>query len=185
MKGTDIAMDNFMDKLAHKFASQEIIKANLKAETKEMQKLQIKISEYDKILQDTRNLITKNTELSEKIEGKIDKMIDDSEEERQERERAYEVRNEIDFSAITDLLEDKFKSSDDFVHKENVKVYRNVQAVVVEEFKKYEQTTQESQKKLNRKLNAAIAVGSISMVASVCTVVMWVVFFLLAAGIIK
>ena len=28
-----------------------------------------------------------------------------------------------------------FKQSDEFVHKENVKVYRNVQAVVVDEFK--------------------------------------------------
>ncbi len=32
-------------------------------------------------------------------------------------------------------LEEMFRQSDDFVHKENVKVYRNVQAVVVDELK--------------------------------------------------
>ena len=33
-------------------------------------------------------------------------------------------------------LEDTFRQSDDFMHKENVKVYRNVQAAMVEELSK-------------------------------------------------
>ena len=40
------------------------------------------------------------------------------------------------FSDSMAKIEDLFKESDDFVHKENVKVYRNVQAVMVEELKK-------------------------------------------------
>lgn len=40
------------------------------------------------------------------------------------------------FSDSMTKIEDLFKESDDFVHKENVKVYRNVQAVMVEELEK-------------------------------------------------
>ena len=40
-------------------------------------------------------------------------------------------------AAQTESLREMQKQADDFNHKENVKVYRNVQAVVVEEVKKY------------------------------------------------
>ena len=45
-------MDNFIDKLAQKFNAQEMIKANSQAEAAEMKKLQLQISEYEKILQE-------------------------------------------------------------------------------------------------------------------------------------
>ena len=162
-------MDNFMDKLAQKFSAQEMIKANSQAEAEELKRLQMQVSEYEKILQEMRKLNYKNTELSEKLDlmigdnaDKIQGMKEDEqkliaalrdltdeqtrnreaelerkEEERMEQERAKEIQKQADITAITDLLEDKFQRSDDFVHKENVKVYRNVQAVVVDELKRY------------------------------------------------
>ena len=58
-----------------------------------------------------------------------------------------EAKKQSDISVITNLLENKFQRSDDFVHKENVKVYRNVQAVVVDELKRYTESAQEEKKR--------------------------------------
>ena len=51
--------------------------------------------------------------------------------EEQQKEEARLAREAENKKA----LEEMFRQSDDFVHKENVKVYRNVQAVVVDELK--------------------------------------------------
>ncbi|MBO4784423.1 MAG: hypothetical protein J5521_06745, partial [Lachnospiraceae bacterium] len=65
-----------------------------------------------------------------------EEMLKREEEERklfeeQQKEEARLIKEEEDKRALQEM----FKQSDDFVHKENVKVYRNVQAVVVDEFK--------------------------------------------------
>ena len=211
-------MDNFMDKLAQKISAQEMIKANSQAEAEEMQRLQMQVSEYEKILQEMRKLNYRNTELSEKLDlmigdnaGKIQNIKEEEqrliaalrdltdeqtrnreaelerrEEDRLERERAEEARKQTDISAITDLLENKFQKSDDFVHKENVKVYRNVQAVVVDEIKRSVENAQSEQsalkKELNAKLNKVLVISVISMLASAASVVLWA---LMVTGIIK
>ncbi|MBO5032123.1 MAG: hypothetical protein J6C19_08085 [Lachnospiraceae bacterium] len=213
-KGTVTIMDNFMDKLAQKFSAQEMIKANSQAEAEEMKRLQLQVSEYEKILQEMRKLNYKNTELSEKLDamigdnaGKIQSMKEDEqkliaalrdltdeqtrnreaelerkEAERLERERGEAEQQQADISAITDILEDKFQRSDDFVHKENVKVYRNVQAVVVDELKRYTENTQTVNNELKAKLNKVFLFSIISMLASAVSVVLWA---LMAAGMIR
>lgn len=203
-----------MDKLAQKFSAQEMINANSQAEAEEMKRLQMQVSEYEKILQEMRKLSYKNTELSERLElvigenaGKIQRMKEDEEkliavlkdlteeqtknrdselekkeEERLEKERADEAKKQSDISVITNLLENKFQRSDDFVHKENVKVYRNVQAVVVDELKRYTENAQEEKNAINAKLGKVMKFSVISMLASIVSVVLWA---LMAAGIIK
>lgn len=207
-------MDNFMDKLAQKFSAQEMIKANSQAEAEEMKRLQMQVSEYEKILQEMRKLNYKNTELSEKLDlmigdnaAKIQGMKEDEqrliaalrdltdeqtrnreaelerkEEERMERERAQEVRKQDDIAVITGLLEDKFQRSDDFVHKENVKVYRNVQAVVVDELKRYTENAQTDKNRLDKRLNLVMTFSIMSMVVSTVSIILWALF---AFGIIK
>lgn len=218
-------MDNFMDKLAQKINAQEMIKANSQAEAEEMQRLQLQVSEYEKILQEMRKLNYRNTELSEKLDlmigdnaGKIQNMKEEEQrliaalrdltdeqtrnreaelerraEERLERDRAEEARKQTDISAITDLLENKFQKSDDFVHKENVKVYRNVQAVVVEEIKRSVEQAQNEQSalknelsvlrnELSAKMNKVLVISVISMLASAASVVLWI---LMVTGMIK
>ena len=203
-----------MDKLAQKFSAQEMINANSQAEAEEMKRLQMQVSEYEKILQEMRKLSYKNTELSERLElvigenaGKIQRMKEDEEkliavlkdlteeqtknrdselekkeEERLEKERADEAKKQSDISVITNLLENKFQRSDDFVHKENVKVYRNVQAVVVDELKRYTENAQEEKNAINAELGKVMKFSVISMLASIISVVLWA---LMAAGIIK
>lgn len=203
-----------MDKLAQKFNAQEMIKANSQAEAEEMKRLQMQVSEYEKILQEMRKLNYKNTELSEKLDlmigdnaAKIQGMKEDEqrliaalrdltdeqtrnreaelerkEEERMERERAQEVRKQDDIAVITGLLEDKFQRSDDFVHKENVKVYRNVQAVVVDELKRYTENAQTDKNRLDKRLNLVMTFSIMSMVVSTVSIILWALF---AFGIIK
>lgn len=214
MERHGLGMDNFMDKLAQKFSAQEMINANSQAEAEEMKRLQMQVSEYEKILQEMRKLSYKNTELSERLElvigenaGKIQRMKEDEEkliavlkdlteeqtknrdselekkeEERLEKERADEAKKQSDISVITNLLENKFQRSDDFVHKENVKVYRNVQAVVVDELKRYTENAQEEKNAINAKLGKVMKFSVISMLASIISAVLWA---LMAAGIIK
>lgn len=216
-------MDNFMDKLAQKFNAQEMIKANSQAEAEEMKRLQLQISEYEKILQEMRKLNYRNTELSEKLDRTIgdnaDKLqgmkedeqrliaalrdltdeqtrnreaqLEQKEEQRMEQERAAAQQKETDLSAITDLLETKFQKSDDFVHKENVKVYRNVQAVVVDEIKRglegvqkdrselVDEMKNELEQKYGKKLNRVMVFSVLSMLASVVSVILWAVLFMM------
>lgn len=210
-------MDNFMDKLAQRFSAQEMIKANSQAEAEEMKRLQLQVSEYEKILQEMRKLNYRNTELTEKLDlmigdnaDKIQGMKEDEqrliaalrdltdeqtrnreaelerkEEERIEQERTAEEQKQTDLSAITDLLESKFQKSDDFVHKENVKVYRNVQAVVVDEIKRCMESAQkeraelkneladEMKKELDKKLNKVTIFSVISVAISAVSIALW------------
>ena len=207
-------MDNFMDKLAQKFSAQEMIRANSQAEAEEMKRLQMQVSEYEKILQEMRKLNYRNTEISEKLDlmigdnaDKIREMKEDEqklitalrdltdeqtrnreaelerkEEERLEQEHEQEVSNKADLTAITDLLEDKFQRSDDFVHKENVKVYRNVQAVVVDELKRYTDSAQDDKNKLDKRLNLVMTFSIVSMIVSTVSMILWALFVF---GIIK
>ncbi len=71
-------------------------------------------------------------------------------------------------------LEEMFRQSDDFVHKENVKVYRNVQAVVVDELKnqtegltKHNQELYSKMKSTKTLMFIAIAIGLANIVLTV------------------
>lgn len=207
-----------MDKLAQKFSAQEMIKANSQAEAEELERLQLQVSEYEKILQEMRKLNYKNTELAEKLElmigenaEKIQSMKEDEQqliaalrdltdeqtrnreaeiarkaEEQLEQEQEQKTQKQTDISVLTDLLENKFQKSDDFVHKENVKVYRNVQAVVVDEVKRCIESLQgerdELKKILDAKLKKIMILSGISVVAALTSVILWA---LMMTGVIK
>lgn len=192
-------MDNFMDKLAQKFSAQEVIKANSQAEAAEMKKLQLQVAEYEKILQEMRKLNYKNSEISDKIDGlfgenanKIQGLQEEEtklltilrnltdeqtrmrEEElaRKEAERVDEnQRVEVQKQQI-DSIEERFKQSEEFVHKENVKVYRNVQAVVVEELKRQTESLILENQKLHSKINTVMIFNIFAIIFSVAGIVL-------------
>ncbi len=221
-------MDNFMDKLAQKFNAQELIKANSQAEAQELKRLQQQVAEYERILQEIRRLNYKNTELSEQLgtmicdnTDKIQAMKEDEQKllsslrditdeqsrnreadmERRELERIEKEKGAAsELETLTALLEEKFQQADDFVHKENVKVYRNVQAAMTEELRKYtesgkngntevkeavESLERELNKRIVKKLNAVMAVSIISLIMSASGVVLCVLWFLMRMGILK
>ncbi|MBQ3163784.1 MAG: hypothetical protein IJC02_04475 [Lachnospiraceae bacterium] len=192
-------MDNFMDKLVQKFNAQEIIKANSQAEAAEMKKLQLQVAEYEKILQEMRKLNYKNSELSEKIDGLVgenankiqglqeeetrllsvlrnltdeQKRIREEELARKEAERTEETKRVEEQKQQLVELEECFKQSNDFVHKENVKVYRNVQAVVVDELKNQTEALLNENQKLSKKINVVLVFGVMAFVFSMAGIVL-------------
>lgn len=196
-------MDNFMDKLAQRFSAQEVIKANSQAEAAEMKKLQLQVAEYEKILQEMRKLNYKNSELSEKIDGLVgenankiqglqeeetkllatlrnltDEQTRIREEElaQKEAERVDENRKAEEQKQQLTSLEERMKQSDEFVHKENVKVYRNVQAVVVDELKKQTETLLLENQKLGSKLNTVTILSIFAILFSAAGIVLQIIF---------
>ena len=93
------------------------------------------------------------------------------EELRKEEERvAREAENKK-------ALEEMFRQSDDFVHKENVKVYRNVQAVVVDELKNQTEGLTKHNQELYTKMKStktmviiAIALGVVNVLLTVLSI---------------
>lgn len=178
-------MDNFMEKIAQKLNAQDIIRANSAAEAMEMKKVQMQVSEYEKIIQEMRKVTLKSMGAATQVQLLAEASIKKVEEIVKEEQNIKEdlaclkesnkkdfadllLNNKEDFSTLLERNKEEFtrfnekykedfillnestkeelnfleKSSkedfarlDESVHKENVKVYRNVQAVVVEGFK--------------------------------------------------
>ena len=76
-----------------------------------------------------------------------------------------EIKSTMEGMASMDGLDEKSNELAEFVHKENVKVYRNVQAVVVEETKKQTESLEASQKKMAGKNKSIMAVSVITLLA--------------------
>ena len=101
-------MDTFIDKLAQKISAQDMIRANLAAEAKETKKLREKMESYESLLQEMRQINLKNMESAERV----NQLLQESEH------------------ADKEFLQEMFAKTDEAIHTENVKVYRNVQAAV-------------------------------------------------------
>lgn len=145
-------MDIFVDKLSQKLTAQEMIKANAAADAAELQKVKGQVGQYDALLKEIQevNAVNVNSakqvgmlaaESIKKLENvdKMNRLIDaglakieeikgddgkTEELKEQLSEQFVQLREHVD-ALQAELLE--------HVHTEDVKVYRNVQAVVVEE----------------------------------------------------
>lgn len=165
-------MDNFMDKLAQRFNAQEMIRANAQAEAQELERLRQQVKAYDECMQEIRKLNLKNIEAVEQVKalaGQTDAMLKQmpqtdtqANEEKLEacRKLAEDCKKLLEentegaaalwekmqkqqeaFEANTQKAQDALE---EFMHKESVKVYRNVQASLQDELK--EQTKELTEK---------------------------------------
>ena len=64
-------------------------------------------------------------------------------------------------------MEEMFRRADDFVHRENVKVYRNVQAATTEELEKQTQAVISGQQELERKNKKLYTIGILTLITSI------------------
>ncbi len=128
-------MDLFIDKLAQKFAGNEQNKGVLPGESKEIRELREKVENYEKLLQEMKLVNLKNMESAEKLRDMVEAASETiqtglaapaalSEEEKNAAEAAAEADRE--------MIKELFDKQSDTIHKENIKVYRNVQAAVGE-----------------------------------------------------
>lgn len=159
-------MDNFMDKIAQRISSQEVIRANAQAEALQMKKLQAQFETYDELLKEMQQLNQKNTALADMAKSLMESCQERLEQEPQEDEAENEaieaqeklleeVRLSVEelkqaIAGNAAKTEELLEQSQEFVHKENVKVYRNVQAVIVEELKNQTQELNAGTQKLEK-----------------------------------
>ena len=225
-------MDNFMDTLAQKFTAGEIIRANTVAEERELNRLREQVAEYERCLQELRQVQMYNTQaalsLMETMEenrnslqqiteenvamlrqtveenGKhlnqfmeenrntLNQLVQDSllkiEEahtqlQKEQAEEAIQdsLKTQVKIEEQVKELQDTvtalaqaveknqkeigtwFQQADEFVHRENVKVYRNVQAVVVEEEKTKTEMILKKQEEIGKKYGISILLGIINI----------------------
>ena len=138
-------MDTFIDKLAQKRNAQEMIKANMTAEAAKMEQLQNQMQAYDGLMQEIRKVNLKTAENVAEVQKVLKECMEKL--EAMQETGAQTADNGEALNEIRDLLEQKFQQSDDFIHKENVRVYRNVQAALVEELNKQAEVLKEEQPK--------------------------------------
>lgn len=124
-------MDTFIDKLAQKRNAQEVIRANSAAEAARMEQMKSQMKAYDEIMQEIRRVNLKTAENVSEVKNVLKECMDKLESI--ETGSAQTVDTEQTLAQIKSLLEERFKQSEDFLHRENVKVYRNVQASFTEE----------------------------------------------------
>lgn len=148
-------MDTLIDKLAQKKNAQEMIRANSAAEAAKMEEMQRQLAAYDELMQEIRRVNIKTSENVENVRKLLAQCMEKLEGLNTDDEKRAEVEQQL--AGIKSLLEERFAQSEEFMHKENVKVYRNVQAAFTEELGKQAQTTKGS--KLPVGLSIAILVG--------------------------
>ncbi len=175
-------MDNFMDKIAQKLTSQDMIRANSAADAAELQSLEAQMElfkeqmgKYDECLQEMRKLNLKNIESAEDVQqlanqanAHLNKTVEES------LAKIAEIKENADnVDAITetmtgmqDKLEESFKSMEDFLHTDNVKVYRNVQASMIEELEKQTAEIKEAQSKVGKSYKVLLPFVIITMIVS-------------------
>ena len=125
--------------------------------------------------EDEHRLVTALRDLTDEQTRNREAELGKKESETHERELAETEKYKNQIRDIAELLEKKFANSDDFVHKENVKVYRNVQAVVVDETKRQAEEAQTQYQKLDKKVNRVMIFSILSMAASIISILFMII----------
>jgi hypothetical protein len=112
--------------------------------------------------------------ISESVE-KIRRITDESLAKIQEIQAAAP---ENDSDELKKTVSDKIESSNDFVHRECVKVYRNVQAVIVEENTKQAEIAVNENKAIKSKIGKIMGVSVAALIFSVVGVVLQILSML-------
>jgi len=166
-------MDSFMDKIAQKFGTQDVIRVNSEAEAKELEASKAAAKEYEKILAEVRRLNLKCVETNEMtaqlVQASIEKL------DQYQAQAGGEVKdNSEEIEAIRTALAEGnenliavLKEQEEFIHKENVRVYRNVQASIVDELKLQTEALATQNSELKKKLKGIKPVAVTSLVFNI------------------
>ena len=163
-------MDTFIDKIAQKRNAQEMIRANMTAEAVKMEQMENQMKAYDELMQEIRQVNLKTaqnvTELQDVLKDCVSRL-----EAMQEQDAGEGALTGQELAQIRELLEEKFRQSDDFLHRENVKVYRNVQAAVAEELGKQTEELKKSQIE-NRGSRAVLPVSILILIGVIADILL-------------
>lgn len=167
-------MDTFIDRLAQKKSAQEMIRANSAAEAAKMEQMQKQLQAYDEVMQEIRRVNIKTAENVENMRGLLAQYMDKLENFKTEEHENENVEEQLaavkslleeQIASVKALLEERLTQTEGIVHKENVKVYRNVQAAFTEEMEKKNQQDQQNRQERGKSvpvgLGIAILIGVI------------------------
>lgn len=155
-------MDTFIDKLAQKFTAQEIIKANAAAEAAELQRTRETAKHCESYIKENKLAVEDAKEAVAMLEQTVNTGME---------------RLSVDNVQLENTITD-------FVHKENVKVYRNVQAAMVDELAKQTEELSSKLEGLSRKNKALMGIALTSMIASLLSVGALIYLVLCSLGIL-
>lgn len=202
-------MDNFMDKVAEKLNSQELIRANAAADAAALENLEKQLAlfkdqmeKYDDCLQEMRKLNLKNIESAQGVQelaataneklgqslgeveaASVSRIKETSDlsiaginqtlnkslakiEQIKENADSLERITE-DMSGLQTKIEERFRNMEDFLHIDNIKVYRNVQAAMMEELEKQATVLKEEQDKLAKSSKIILPFVIVSMMMTI------------------
>ena len=148
-------MDTFMDKMMQQQrTAQGMIEANSAADAAKMEMLQRQMSGYEMLLQEMRKINLKTVENTEQMQKAIQASI--------QKIESFQADNN-EQTATEEVLTEMKKQLEDSFHKECVKVYRNVQASMMDEMDKQAAAIVAKQQENGKKQKLILPVAVITM----------------------
>ncbi|MCQ2081838.1 MAG: hypothetical protein MJZ11_09265 [Lachnospiraceae bacterium] len=145
-------MDNFMERISHRYDATDMIKANSEAEAaqadaqkEQLMLFEAQMNKVDLALSNIREVNMKNIESAESVqelakttkEG-LSRAIEESIAKIESIKEMADPKDAIETSvnALKEALVAMRKETEDYMHTDHVKIYRNVQMAVTEELNK-------------------------------------------------
>ncbi len=180
-------MDSFKDKIAEKFGTTDIIRANSEAEAKELNNAKARVEELEKAVSEMIRLSLKCAETNEMTTQMIRASIEKIEETQVNAPQAEAVDYterldaiEKQIQVLKDAMADSFKEQEEVIHKEDVRVYRNVQASIIDELKQQSEALAMQHMHIEKKFRGIKPMTIISLVFSGVSLVCMIAIVVLA-----
>ncbi len=181
-------MDGFMDKLAHKLgAAGEAVRSGSEAEARALRESRARAKSLEAGIEEMKRLSLKCAELNELTEqlakGAIEK-IEEIQAQAPASEEGVPATQSADLEAIKNLLDESLGVQRDNFHQESVRVYRNVQASIVDELKQQSEAIAAEHLHMEKKVRGIKPVSIIALVFSGISTLVSAAILLILLGII-
>ena len=120
-----------------------------------------------------------NKEIVEFLQRMNANLIKKTEDEEAEEQKKAEEASKAE--AERKLLDERFKAAEDFMHKESVKVYRNVQAVINEKNDKQKESVENANLSVEKrvgKVKALVVINMVFTLINLATIILYIFGFL-------
>ena len=184
-------MDGFMDRMTQELGTNDIIRANSEAEARELEETRNRVGEYEKALTESREQVGEYERvLSQSRErmGEYEKILTEMRRLNLKTVETNEMTNQLvtsgierfeqfqtvageskDYSGDIEAIRDALRDQEEYIHKENVRVYRNVQASIVDELKLQTEALSFQNKALEGKIKGLKGLSLTSLILSAVT----------------
>ncbi|MCR5280009.1 MAG: hypothetical protein K6E19_11265 [Lachnospiraceae bacterium] len=180
-------MDGFMDKIAHKLGTAgEAIRANTEADARALKEARSRVRTLESGIEEMKRLSHKCAEINELTEQLAKGAIERLEEaEGKQIPVVTEENTPAASDELKNLIEDSFKKQEDTIHQENVRVYRNVQASIVDELKQQSEAIAAEHLHMEKKVRGIKPIAIIALVFSGISMCTSVTILLILLGVIS